>query len=444
MTLRFAFLLAGLSLACGCSSSDKDPAKAPGPTCPAPIGAGVTHDGTAVTADTTWTAADSPHIVTFGFNVEVGATLTIEPCAEVRMQPGYSITVKGNLHAEGSADKPITFRRDDPAEPWGYLQAASGKIRLAHVMLEGGGTTADTNGLGVLDIRGDQNAPAQELLFVDTVTIAGSQQFGVSLREGGTFFASSKALTISDAAMGPIRSAPRLATNIPVGTYTNNGIDQITLAAEAYGQITHDTTFRERGVPYYLGSEPFGTGKELRVGAGDGSLSTLTIEPGVTIRFDKDARFIVEAATSDTPASGVLIAAGTAAAPIVLTSAAAAPLPGDWLGIWFGGKPRAENRIDNARIEYAGGPSQAKGFHCGLDGSLNEAEDAAVIITNLPAGAFVTNTVIKASAGYGVDRGWRGESIDFIPTNTFEEIGKCKQSTPRDQNGACPGSIPCP
>src|SRR5688500_9266647 len=55
--------------------------------------AGTMHQGV-ISANETWTEKDSPHIITFDLYIDE-ATLTIEPCAEVRIREGYTITVGG-------------------------------------------------------------------------------------------------------------------------------------------------------------------------------------------------------------------------------------------------------------------------------------------------------------------------------------------------------------
>jgi len=103
---------------------------------------------------------------------------------------------------------------------------------------------------------------------------------------------------------------------------------------------------RARGVPYrILGS--------LRVGGGD-ELATLSIEPGVRLRFERGAWLYVEFFSSDQPATGALRALGSAAEPIYFTSAQAAPAPDDWGGIKFNSVLDPSNRLDHVVIEYAG------------------------------------------------------------------------------------------
>jgi len=80
--------------------------------------------------------------------------------------------------------------------------------------------------------------------------------------------------------------------------------------------------------------------------------ATLLILPGTTVRFTGEAggsgqpkaRLVV---------NGVLVAQGTAADPIVFTSAGKEPRPGDWAGIVLEQAHEQTSRISHARIEYA-------------------------------------------------------------------------------------------
>lgn len=69
----------------------------------------------------TWTLDGSPHLVTGDVTVDCGATLTIEPGAEIRFLPECRLEVLGRLSAPGDQEHPILLRhvRDtvDPLEP---------------------------------------------------------------------------------------------------------------------------------------------------------------------------------------------------------------------------------------------------------------------------------------------------------------------------------------
>src|SRR5947207_12373057 len=69
--------------------------------CPPPSGPGVQHSGILTTSDT-WTAADSPHVITSSTQIRGGATITLEPCAVVRVQKGYTIAVGAANAADGT------------------------------------------------------------------------------------------------------------------------------------------------------------------------------------------------------------------------------------------------------------------------------------------------------------------------------------------------------
>lgn len=76
--------------------------------------------------------------------------------------------------------------------------------------------------------------------------------------------------------------------------------------------------------------------------------ATLTIEPGVTLRMAPGASFVLK--------KGALQAVGTPDKPILITSAAATPAPGDWRQ-WrmTAGTRSAQTLLDHVTIEYGSG-----------------------------------------------------------------------------------------
>jgi hypothetical protein len=137
------------------------------PSCEAPT-AGPTVHGGSVSEDETWTADTGPHVIPF--DMTVYATLTIEPCAEVRIAAASTVTVRGSLAADGVL---ITADGD---EPWGSIRnlGADATIWLEDTTVEGGGDPLSTSPelVGMIIVQGDQSAAPQGLLHVRNVTPA--------------------------------------------------------------------------------------------------------------------------------------------------------------------------------------------------------------------------------------------------------------------------------
>ncbi len=93
------------------------------------------------------------------------------------------------------------------------------------------------------------------------------------------------------------------------------GLQSAIADTEVSGNITSDTTWAVAGSPYIV----VGTVQVLDV-------ATLTIEPGVTVKFNEGLSLMI---------GGELIARGTATDSILFTSNNATPQPGDWGSIKF-------------------------------------------------------------------------------------------------------------
>jgi len=432
----------------GPAGQDAGPAAeaAPEPGCVTPTGAGTTHGS--ITQPETWTAAASPHVVPF--DVEIGATVTLEACAVVLIAAGATVTVQagGSLVAQGTAQQPVAIMARDSA-PFASIRALDGgTLSLTYTTVAGGGDPL--NGVpdyaGALDIRADQTLPPAEILHADHLVVQDSASQGIYLHESGAFSAASTGVVITGSKGYPVHAWANLVGTIPAGVYTGNGTDEILVSGGDAGQTIArwDVTFGNHGVPYHVGS----TSAEgrLDVGGDATATATMTIDPGVTLRFKPGGALYVDYSHGSTAASGTLIAMGTAASPITFTSASATPVAGDWLGLNFGDLPDPDDRLDFVHVDFAGGASSSGSSSCPYPAT--PINDAAVRIYGAPASAFITHSTITNSASSGIDRGWADDfQPDFLAdgTNTVTSFVLCKQTFPKNSsNGGCPTPVPCP
>jgi hypothetical protein len=387
-------------------------------------GAGTEHGGD-ITADETWAAADGPHRITT--NLRVRATLTIEPCALVLIDPGVRVEIGGTTEAgrvvangEATDDevRPINIRAADGA--WGEIGVmAGGELELSIAEIQGGGRDTDYgSALVVYGIAEGTNDGAPVVsTTLDRVYIHDAVGHGLELAGWGALTESSRDVWIRDCGgdVSPeaVRIEPGVASSLPVGLALEGNVrDEILLSTSK--AFMRDDTLKDLGAPYRQRGQLY-----LAPGA-DGAPVTLTIEPGVTLAFEEGAGSGIEVGSSDAR-QGILVAEGTADAPILFTSALEAKAAGDWMGIIFVNVPISGNRISNATIEYAGGESGHDGFGCGPGDN-----DAAIIIHGQgPDGTapdpIVTNTSFDHIGGETVIvSGWTSDSgPDLSASNTF-------------------------
>lgn len=380
--------------------------------CAAPGGASTMHPS-AINAPETWTADASPHVVPN--DISVNATVTIEPCAVVQIATGKLVTVGPNGAIDASS---ATIDGGTLRVIGGHLSLVDTVIDRGDIILRGDGSTLHAEHLELAD------APA-DAIFVDGAPGFDDTSVDVTIHGAGGF---------------PIHTWGRRVGQIPAGEYTGNRNDEIRITGFGVSDaITTSQTLHDRGVPYHVGIGDGVTGR-LDVSGG----ATLTIEPGVVMAFEHGGSLRIDPTTGTQPASGTLVAVGTADKPIVFTSTT--PSAGDWLGVWLGELVQPATRLDHVRVEYAGGTSVSQSSSCPYT-IQSTPNDAAIRIMGsaLPPDAFVTNTEIVASAHHGIDRGWRSDvKTSFLSTNTFTNVAGCKETFPRNNDGGCPANPICP
>jgi hypothetical protein len=87
-----------------------------------------------ITTDTTWTAANSPYVVSNNITVASGVTLTIDPGVTVLFNAGAGMVVNGRLLAEGDPTNQIGFTRSGTSGTWNHIVFNANAItsRIAH------------------------------------------------------------------------------------------------------------------------------------------------------------------------------------------------------------------------------------------------------------------------------------------------------------------------
>jgi hypothetical protein len=147
------------------------------------------------------------------------------------------------------------------------------------------------------------------------------------------------------------------------------------------GALAHTATWEPQDVPIVLSG-----------GTTLAATASVTVAPGTVVEMDQGAYLDVQ---------GTLIAKGTAAAPIVFTSALPRPRPGDWQYLQFDGTPAGGSVLDHVQVLFAGANAGSSGAvsvlgdenptitHCLVSGS---AHDGIWVDVGHPTIAFCSFT----------------------------------------------------
>lgn len=366
-------------------------------------------------------------------------TLTIDPGVTVYTYGGgtsltIGSTAPGQLIADGNtgpgAPAAITFTRND-ASGWGSIvfgaQAANGSI-LRNATLANGTTPIQLNhaaGTSVTltqltftnDGTGIQSTGTAPL-SVSASTFTGCSSAciyhastGAVSVSGSTFSGSTAGafdLVLGAASPGSITGNQFNSINVTVATtsvalsgntVTNWGATTSRLSPNLAARFGLDNTVTKvAGAKYNVLSGTQSVDGRWTTAAGDpqlagvitiagtdgpDALTTLTVDPGVTVAAPLNASLAVGTAT----VAGALVADGNngpgAPAAVVFTSNQASPSPGAWSGITLNTQANAASVLRNARIEYA------------TTGVTYATGAATTIVLDL--------LTVRQSSGYGID-----------------------------------------
>ena len=329
-----------------------------------------------ITGTRTYDVTDLAYVFTGDVTVAAGADLTIAPGAVLKFGAGnlFIVSAGANLDAQGTAANPVIFtsRQDDSALGSignGPTTGAAGDWEA--LFIDGDGS------LEFVEVRfaGDFNGPAfgggqTASLFVrgsstvslTDVTVRDAAEDGiriegasapvlrrVTVRDvGGIGFSIGAtstpdlngvtALRAAGAAFFVEQAANPSLLNL---TATDNGSDGILIAG---GALVGDRTYNITNLPYFFSGD-------LTVASG----RTLTLVAGAVLKFNDGQLFLV----AD---GGTLIARGTVARPIIITSreddsalgdlggGATSGTDGDWEALYIDGAAT----LEFAEVRFAG------------------------------------------------------------------------------------------
>ena len=330
-----------------------------------------------------WRKQSLPFIVSG--NVTVGhsdasgdtATLIIEPGTEIRFDRRFTGLYigyheqqgphSGALSAVGTPEDPIVFTSHSETPGMGdwegiyFREETDDELtRLKHCRIQYGGKTNDAN------LYFDKADPG----FISDCKIEYSSKHGVYLdnaspaidncviannRNDGIYAAGNSYVRVenndfSNNKGACINTHPDRNFNISGNTGTGNGINGIRIQG---GYIeSKQVTWKAQSLPLIVTDDV-----TVHYQKFNRDTATLTIEPGTEIRFDPGTHLQIGRGYTwygrKYSYYGALSAVGTPDAPIVFTSNADTPAPGDWGGIRF--KDQTDDnasRIEHALIEY--------------------------------------------------------------------------------------------
>ncbi len=286
-----------------------------------------------ISTSRTWTAAESPYVVTDQITVAAGATLTLQPGVVVQFRDNKGLWVDGTLSAPGTSASPITFTGTTERSDWWW-----------GIIIRNNGTATfdwcDIGYAGYSDNAGILKSGTGSLTLKNS-TLHDHGGDGLRIAAGyGTFVSSGN--TFSNNNYG-VHLGINTSFDDNTSDFQNNNVD---LHVDG-GTITGDTVWHlKKDYSVYVSG-----------GITVGETGTLTIKAGTVVKPKQYVGFWVD---------GVLEVAGTSTEPVYFTdwrddtvggdadgnADASVPVPGWWKAIYVQNSGSAV--FDYCTIRYAG------------------------------------------------------------------------------------------
>jgi parallel beta-helix repeat protein len=345
------------------------------------VGHVMVENGYIKSATATWKKLNVPYHMLGGslyVGSETGTTWTIEPGTTIKFPDRSDIliggftTSKATLIANGTLTEPITFTsiKSEPTinDRWGALHFGIGTnalTSLKYCVLEKGGLTGSTAEYSEIVIKDCS-------INIESTKVLNSLDYAILLNSEGSFgkFTNN---TIDNPGEDGIYLYANWAHTIGTGN-TFNATRGILVNTDIITQSS--ATWLKQPVPYVITG--FGdSGLDIYNSTPEGA--KLTLAAGVQILMGTHGNIVAGGY-----GKGALVANGTAAEPILISSPRNPKTNGDWAGIQFG--PSTTSGILNfCTLEY-GGYYESNGM-------------VLVAGTNIPV---ITNCIIRNSGGHGI------------------------------------------
>ena len=360
-----------------------------------------------IDADTTWTTAGSPYVVTGNLYISEGVTLTINPNVEVSVEGNLQISVNGTLDADT-----VTFTWAVVDNEWDGIQfnnSGADDSHLNHCILEHAkgtgyddvihlyGSSPTITGCFIKNSSADDGIGCQGSSPVITGnTIDGFSRYGVDA--GGTN--SSPTVTGNTLTNNGYGVRIYYTSNNPVvsgNTYSGNTNGDLSVL----GGISADVNWNEIAGTVY------------RIPASDLSIQSggsLTIGSGIIVKLDSGARIGVN---------------GTLNADTVTFTWAV--VDNEWDGIQFNNSGADDSHLNHCILEHAKGTGYDDVIHLygssptitGCTINYSSADDGIGCQGSSPV---ITGNTIDGFSRYGVDAGGANSS-PTVTGNTLTNNG---------------------